>query len=138
MPNYGVIINAANTPLNQAANGTVPDVSGAMTDWLQPLTFKLVGKIINGFQVVETDTPILLYGVIQPLDKRRLALKPEGERAWTWFELVAQPQPKLQVDDVVDYLGVQTRVMAQGDDTIYGYVNYELVQDWTGAGPTDT
>jgi hypothetical protein len=49
--------------------------------------------------------------------------------------LHAQPVLALQVDDVVLYLGVQTRVMARQDYSIYNYVYYELVQDWTGSGP---
>lgn len=130
------ISNGKNRPLN-VQTGTVPDVSGAMKDWFQPMVFTLVAKIVNGFQVVETPEETNFEGVIQPLNKRQLMLKPEGQRAWTWFTLHAEPVLTLQVDDVVNYLGKQTRVMARTDYSIYGYVEYELVQDWTGAGPGD-
>ncbi len=129
------IINAKDTPLNQQAQGTVPDVSGALQDWLQPLTFELLLKTVSGFQVVETPSVITLQGVIQPLGKRELLMKPEGERGWTWFEMTAQFQPKLEIDDVVTYLGKQTRVMTRANSTIYGFIDYTLVQDWTGSGP---
>lgn len=129
------IANGKNRPLN-VQTGTVPDVSGAMKDWFQPMTFELVTKTTEGFQVVETGDPINFMGIIQPLRERDLMIKPEGQRAWTWLLLHADPVLSLQVDEVVLYLGVQTRVMARKDYTIYGYVEYQLVQDWTGSGPT--
>lgn len=129
-----VIANGKNRPINTQA-GTVPDVSGAMTDWFQPMIFTTIVKEVEGFQSVETPTEIPFQGVIQPFTERQLLLKPEGQRAWTWHLLHADPSLKLEVDDVVDYLGVQTRVMSRKDYTLYGYVEYHLVQDWEGSGP---
>lgn len=126
--------NARNTPLN-VRTGTVPDVSGAMQDWFQPMVFTQVVKQNVGYQLVETATDINFRGVIQPLGGRKLMIKPEAQRAWTWLQLHADPSLTLEVDEVVVYLGVQTRVMKQNDYRIYGYVEYELVQDWTGSGP---
>lgn len=128
------IFNAAYQSLN-VRTGTVPDVSGALMDLFQPMVFTKVGKETIGFQDVETAEPINFRGVVQPLSGRRLELKPEGQRAWTWLLLHAEPVLTLQVDDVIEYLGVQTRVMARKDFSLYGYVEYELVQDWIGAGP---
>lgn len=128
------IANGANRPINTQA-GTVPDVSGALTDYFQPMTFTIVTKEVVGFEVVETPEEISFQGVIQPFNERQLLLKPEGERAWTWFMLHADPVLTLQVDSVVDYLGEQTRIMSRTDYELYGYVEYHLVQDWTGSGP---
>jgi hypothetical protein len=128
------IANAASQPLN-FKTGTVPDVSGGMTDWFQPMVFTQVQKETDAFQVVETPTNVSFRGVIQPLTGRKLELKPEGQRAWTWLLLHSDPSLTLNVDEVVTYNGVQTRVMARKDFSLYGYVEYELVQDWTGAGP---
>lgn len=126
--------NAKNTPLN-VQTGSIPNVGGAMLDWFQPMVFTPVLKQNVAFQAVETGTPIKFRGVIQPAGGRLLYLKPEGQRAWTWLTLHAEPCLELEVDDVVLYLGVQTRVMKQNDYRIYGYVQYELVQDWLGSGP---
>lgn len=128
------IQNAANVPLNQSS-GTVPDVNGALQQWFQPMTFVPIIKQTVGGQVVETGDPINFRGVIQPLSNRDLLIKPEGQRAWTWQMLHSDICLPLKVDDVVIYLGVQTRVMALRDFRIYGYFYYELVQDWTGSGP---
>lgn len=130
----GTIPNGANTPLNAQA-GTVPNLSGALLDYFQPMVFTRVTKTVGAFQAIESAEEINFRGVIQPLTDRALQLKPEGQRAWTWLMLHAQPVLTLDVDEVVNYLGVQTRVMARKDYTLYGYVQYELVQDWTGSGP---
>lgn len=126
--------NAANTPVN-VRTGTVPDVSGALFDYFQPMVFTRVVKTTVGFQLVETPTNINFIGVIQPFTPRQLMLKPEGERAWTWFTLHAQPVLTLNVDEVVTWLGKQTRVASRKDHALYGFIEYELVQDWTGSGP---
>jgi hypothetical protein len=128
------IANACNRPLFEE-NGTVPDVSGALQDYFQPMVFEPLVKTAVGFQAVENATPINFRGTIQPFNQRQLMLKPEGERAWTWFTLHSDPVLTLQVDDVVKYLGKQTRVMGRKNFSLYGYVEYEIVQDWTGSGP---
>lgn len=128
------IANAANQPLF-AKEGTVPDVSGALQDYFQAMVFETTEKTVTGFQVVETDTPINFRGMIQPYTERRLQLLPEGQRAWSWFQLYADPSLTLNVDDVVVYEGVQTRIMSRQDFSLYGYILYIIVQDWTGAGP---
>lgn len=129
------IRNASSIPIN-VQTGTIPNVGGAMRNWFQPMVFSRVFKETVGFQVVESASPVDFHGVIQPLTERRLALKPEGQRAWTWLWLHADPVLTLEVDEVVTYLGVQTRVMARTDYALYGYISYELVQDWTGSGPS--
>jgi hypothetical protein len=129
-----IIPNAANLPLFNKS-GTVPDLSGAMQDYFQAMTFTPLVKTVSGFQVVEAATPTQFQGVIQPFTERQLMLKPEGQRAWTWLWLHADPVLMLQVDDVVLYNNVQTRVMARKDFSLYGYIEYHLVQDWQGAGP---
>lgn len=133
----GTIQNGKNTPLN-TNSGTVPNVNGAMLQWFQPMIFTVVTKIVVGGEVIETGTPVNFRGVIQPLSNRDLLIKPEGERAWTWYMLHADPSLSLNVDDVVSYLGQQTRVMARKDYRLYGYVYYELIQDYTGSGPEET
>lgn len=126
--------NGRNVPIN-VDTGTIPDVGQALTDWFQPMVFTRVVKEVVDFQDVETPEDIEFRGVIQPYTERQLVLKPEGQRAWSWLWLHADPVLTLQVDEVVEYLGVQTRVMSRKNYGIYGYVEYELVQDWTGSGP---
>lgn len=129
------IKNASSIPLNQNS-GTLPDVSGAMLDWFQPMIFSLVSKSVTNFQNVETTTEVSFLGVIQPLGPRQLMIKPEGQRAWKWFQVHAEPALILSTDQIIEYEGVQYRVMAETDYRDYGYVEYHLVQDYTGSEPT--
>lgn len=131
---YATIPNARNRPLN-FAQGTVPDLSGALKDYFQELVFSLLVKTVVGFQTMETLTQINFQGVIQPFSPRELMMVPEGQRAWSWFYLHADPVLTLQVDDVVNWLGKQTRVMSRKDFGQYFYVEYTLVQDYSGSGP---
>lgn len=127
--------NAADIPLN-ANSGGVPNVADAMYGYFQPMTFGLVAKErSSNFEVVETQTEISFLAVWQPLTERQLMMKPEGERKWSWYWMHAEIGCILQPDDVVTYLGVQYRVMTQKNYSLYGYVEYHLVDDYTGAGP---
>lgn len=128
------IKNASSTPIN-ANSGTVPNMSAALLNWFQPMTFGLLVKTVSGFQVVETEVPISFKGVWQPLSGRQLMLKPEGERAWDWYWLHSDPTLNLKVDDIIVYLGTQYRVMSLKDYTLYQYKEWTLVQDWTGSNP---
>lgn len=129
------IKNGKDTPLNQNS-GTVPDMSGALLNWFQAMTFGLITKATVGFQVVETASEINFQGVWQPLSGRELMLKPEGQRAWSWWWLHADPSLNLKVDDIVVYKTKQYRVMSKKNYELYQYVEYHLVTDWTGSGPT--
>jgi hypothetical protein len=128
------ILNAASYPIS-TVSGTLPNMMDGMADWFQPMIFEPTIKNETGYQVVENALPIVFRGVIMPFKDRELWIKPEGERAWTWLHLFSDPQLELLVDQVVIYLGVQTRVMALKNYAIYGFMEYQLVQDWLGSGP---
>lgn len=131
----GTIQNGANTPLN-AQSGSLPQMGGALISWFQPMVFSVVTKQTVGFQVVETMTDVSFRGVIQPAKSRALMMKPEGQQAWTYYTVHADPSLKLNVDDVIRYLTKQYRVLELKDYTQYQYVEYNLVEDYTGSGPT--
>ncbi len=99
------------------------------------MTFMRVVKTTIGYQVVEDGEEINFRGVIQPFTTRELMIRPESEQSWTWWTLHADPSLTLDTDEVVLYLGKQTRVMGRRDYSLNGYVEYQLVQDYTGAGP---
>lgn len=125
----GTIKNGRDTPINQQT-GTVPNMNDTLRNWYQPITFVHLQKRTVNFQLEEFSCAIHFRGVIQPLKPRELMQKPEGQRAWSWFQLHADPILILQVDDIVLYNGIKTRIMARTNYKLYGYVYYELVQDW--------
>lgn len=129
-----MIKNGKDTPLNQNT-GTVPDMSDTLAEWLQPMTFEVVTKEnVNGL-LTETSTEISTKGVIQPFNDEQLQIKSEGQREWKWWKLHTQPTAELEPDDVIVYLGVQYRVMTKKDYKLYGYFEYDVIEDYTGSGP---
>lgn len=130
-----VIRNAGSIPLDQQSIAPTPNMASSLMGYFQPMVFNSVAKSVEGFQLEEVGNPIYFRGTWQPLTERQLMLKPEGQRAWTWFLLHSDTALVLNVDDVVIWNGKQTRVMGRKDFSLYGYVEYSLVQDWTGSGP---
>lgn len=126
-----MIKNACDTPLNSGAVPTLPQVGGALKGMFQPLTFGVITKTVVNHRVVETTVNVSAQGNIQPFTPRQLLIKPEGQRAWTWFTLYADPSLVLEVDSVVTYLGTATRVESRRDWSQHGFVEYELCQDYT-------
>lgn len=129
-----IVFNASAVPLTSNP-GTLPNMGGAMLDYFQPMVFTNVAKSVVGFQNVETPTTVNFQGVWQPFTDQQLNMRPEGQRQWLWFTLHADPSLALMPDDVLDYLNVQYRVMMKRDYTEYGYIEYHLVNDYTGSGP---
>lgn len=130
----GPLYNAKDKNLFQNT-GTLPDMSSAILNYFQPMTFvRLVQEIVN-FQVVDTPKKIQTEGVIQPFTPRQLTMRPEGQRAWSWFTVHALPNLVLKPNEVISYNSIQYRVKSQTDYTIYGYVEYQIILDYKGAGP---
>lgn len=123
------IINAADTLLT-ASPGTLPNVSGALLDWLQPMTFKVITKTVQRGDIIETATVYAGMGVRQPMKPQMLRMKPEGQRKWKWETFHTLPGTVLIPDDVIDFAGVRFRIMEKLDWTEYGYLEYHLVQDY--------
>lgn len=123
------IISAGAKNLNDQI-GTLPQMSEALMDWLQPMTFKQVTKTIVNMQVVETFEDVPMQAVRQPLSAQQVMMKPEGQRSWRWDRLHALPSPELRVDSQVIYNGVEYRVMGKWPWPEYGYVEYHLTQDY--------
>ena len=133
-----MIFNGSSIPLNKTLKGNLPNVNAALQEWFQPMSFNVVTKVVVNMEVVEEMTEVSFQGVWQPLSKRDLYYKPEGQRAWSWIDLHSDPTLVLTEDDVVVKDGVQYRVKATWRYDEYGYRNYHLVQDSTGVGPTIT
>lgn len=133
------ILNAANIPLDKMT-GTIPNMGIALLDWFQFLTFTKIVKTTVAYQLVETPTNISFWGLITPVYGRYLHIQEKGERKWNRIQVFAQAGPTdsmldLNPDDVILYDGIQYRVVVKKNYEIYGYVHFELTQDYTRSGP---
>lgn len=138
MSNF-TIANGCNVPVN-VQTGTIPNMGGALLDYMQQMTFTRITKSIVAFREVETSENINFWGVVQPLSGRQLEMKPEGQRKWNWISVHAQNDANnavidLAPDEIIIYLGIQYRVMSAKDYSNFSYSYYELVEDYTGEGP---
>lgn len=116
-------------------NSGVPNMSGTLDAWMQSLTFNLINKeIVNG-EVLETTSNVSFSGVWQPLSFKQLMLKPEHQRAWSWWQCHSHININLKTDDVIRFRGEQFRVMSMGNYDLYGFYEYHLVRDFDGSGP---
>lgn len=116
-------------------SGTMPNMSGAIDQWMQKMVFTIVEKTMINYQIYESGTDYNFQGVWQPFTIQQLMLKPTGERDWKWFMLHTQIGVGLSPDMVVTYLGTQYRVKEKLDYTLDGYLEYHLIQDYVGSGP---
>lgn len=131
------ITNAKDRPLS-ANPGTLPDVSGALLSWFQPMTFQKIAKTLVNFSIVETPTSYDTQGVRQPFSPQQLAMKPRGQRQWHWETFHTIPGTVLVPDDVALFNGFRYRVMAKLDYSEYGYIEYHLVRDYLPANDLTT
>jgi hypothetical protein len=113
----------------------VPQMSGAMLSYFQNMVFTVVEKSTTAFQAVEVGTEVNFRGVFQPAGARVLHMKPEGQRMWKWFIVHSNIQLPLEPDDVITYLGTQYRIKSDKNYELYGYYEYEIIEDYTGSGP---
>ena len=61
-----MIRNGKDSPLNQST-GTLPNVSGAMENWFQPMSFDLITKKTINYKITETIVKHSFRGVWQSL-----------------------------------------------------------------------
>lgn len=109
---------------------SLPNVSGALLDWFQNMTFTRVTKIVKDFVLQEVQTNVCASGVRQPLSPQEVRMKPEGERTWKWEKIHALPTLVLNPDDIITFESTKYRIMSKLDWKEYGYVEYHMVEDY--------
>ncbi len=110
----------------------LPDLRSAVVGWFRPLILVKVQKTPVDHEIVEARTELRCMGMIQPFGPRELRIKPEGQRAWNWQMLHTTPDVALKDDEEFTIRGTRYRVMSQQNWSMYGYIAYELVQDYQG------
>ena len=81
--------------------------------------------------VTETTATVTFKGVIQPLDKEAIALKPEGERSWEWLQIHAiAGSLNLKTNDKIQFNANKYKIMALLDYSASGFIEYHAVRDY--------
>lgn len=110
----------------------LPQVKVALFGWQQALTYQIITETIVDHEVSKVETAVTFRGVIQPLSPQKIALKPEGDRAWIWYQIHAEIGTILKPGDRIrDIAGIEYKVMAKNDYEKYGYIEYHIIEDYT-------
>lgn len=133
----GPIHSASSVPLQQNP-GTLPNMADTVANWFQLVVMDKITKTIVNFQVVETTAPLQFQGVVITAPQRKLVMAANGQRLWKVKSIFCWPTVLLAPDDVILYENIQYRIMAGADYKQYGYMEYWLVQDYTGSGPSES
>lgn len=109
----------------------MPFMEAAFSNWTSPIALiRISQQIIDGI-VTDTREYMRLIGTVQPLEERKLQLKPEGQRSFTWLQIhIVGGYSPLKNNDRVEYKGKKYKVMALWDYTQNNYTEYHLVQDF--------
>ena len=132
------ISNACDRPISAGGASPIPNAETALYGVLQPTVFIKITKRQDPqtFKVLDLETQIQAMASIQPLKVRELAIKPEGERRWTWLKIYADPHLRLAPSDVIKWEGQRYRVMATKPWAANGYMYYEVVNDYVPGVPS--
>lgn len=106
----------------------IPNVSSAFNGWTAPVQLKLVDRKAVDFEAVESTLDVVHFeAVMQPMPPQKVDRKPEGIRAWRWWE--AWSTTKIEKDSVVqDMNGVQYRIQSVQDWGQGGYFHYDMTE----------
>ena len=124
-----MIKNAKDKKVYELDNA-LPDMSEAVMDFLQPIVLKKINKQqVNGY-TQEIEIPIQTSAVVIPMSGD-MAIKMEGERTWRWSTMYCLSDLIFATDDVILYRHTRYRIMHRMDYSQYGYVSYEMIEDYT-------
>lgn len=118
----------------QTSSG-MPQLRGIFGRWAQHIVLLKHSEIVtNGIVTIE-QKQISFYGTIQPLSPRSIALKPEGQRSWTWLQIHCQARAtNLLPGDFITWQGDRYKVMEKKDYSLNGYMEFHAVRDYQTGG----
>lgn len=126
----GPIPQAKNVPLSQTSS--MPQQDTAVDRLLSPLVFERIQETLVEGLVQKLPVFVSTLGSIQPFTDRQLSVKPEGERAWSWYQIHTQTNFKLDVNERIKINGVRYKVMALRDYSRNAFYEYHIIEDFGG------
>lgn len=110
----------------------MPQMNTTLIGWEQALELvKVVQSVIEG-DLSTQYINVQFKGVVQPLRDEQLALKPDGQRSWEWIWIHAVAGSlNLETADKVIFQNKTYKVTSKKDYSLNGYVEYQLVRDYT-------
>lgn len=112
-----------------------PNMAGTLRGSFRPLTIGIVRQTTIDFQTKEYVDELTTVGASFPLSAKQLEMKPEGERAWDWRQIICSAELLINTQDelVLPKLG-RYRVLARWDYSLNGYMVYHAAKQATANG----
>lgn len=108
----------------------LPTAIDGLKGSFQPMQFHLIKKQqVDGF-TQETAETVSAHGVRVPFGPQQLKMKPAGMRHWRWHTIFAETSADVKIDDRVVLNSVTYRVMQRSDWTEYGYIAFDVIEDY--------
>jgi hypothetical protein len=109
----------------------MPQMSAAFGGWEKEISLiRITQTLTDGLITSATETLIVL-ATWQPLSPEAIALKPDGQRSWDWYDLHIEGGALLfETNDRVIYAGKTYKIMAVKDYTLNNYSEYHLISDY--------
>ncbi len=118
--------------INVSEANNQPKMQAAFGGWSSAMQiFLLTQTVLDDGTVEDTQTLVNLRGVFQPLQPKKIALKPEGQRAWSWYQMhIAGDAKGLKVNDRILWRGVQYKIMASNNYSQNNFWEFHLIEDY--------
>lgn len=116
--------------ISQMRSG-MPNVLEALDGWMMDFIVDLSKQEEIDGDYVYCSKFKKMQGVMQPLKTEEINLKPEGQRAWEWYQLHVQAnQVRIPVGKIVTFKNKKYKIMAMKDYSLNGYFEYHIVRDY--------
>ena len=105
------------------------DMKDIVNSWSYDIKATAIKTIIKDFETVETKTPIIFKGLLQPSEPKQTDIKPQGIRQWSSYRL--HSTVNLNNFDYIVISNIKYRIMnLLNYNPEYGYYEYKLLQDY--------
>jgi hypothetical protein len=131
--NPGPIIGAGSRGSIVDTFASQPNLGGALSGWMRPLSIVTVRTRINAGGIAEKDERTVdTFGMKQPM-LEKLALQKEGDRSWRWYILHTTSSLRVETNDRIVLNGARYKIMTKKDHSENGYFEYEMIEDYQSA-----
>ena len=116
------------------SGGQMPQLTASFA-WESVITADIIEQSQDATgAIVETKQTITLSGIIQPFTSEEIALKPDGQRSWSWYRLdVRNIYQELYNGQLINIDGLEYKIMAKRDWYRNNFRTYEIILNYQGA-----
>ena len=107
-----------------------PNMSSAFQNWTETGPVQIVRSILVEGEAQKKTRTVTASTCVQPLSAQKIAMKPEGERAWKWWQIVASLELDAEIGDLIEIGRVGYRVLGRWDYSRNGFRQFEATEDY--------